>query len=82
MKSRGLPDPLAVFVEVIGTDLGLEAANNVSRKRYSAARTTPRPSMRASEDEVDAMVEVESANGRTEEKVVRLDCVIEKRDVL
>ena len=54
MKSRGFPPPAFAFDEETGTDLGLDAAKSWSRKRYRAARTTPRVRTMTSDEEAMA----------------------------
>ena len=54
IKSRGFPPPAFAFDEETGTDLGLDAAKSWSRKRYRAARTTPRVRTMTSDEEAMA----------------------------
>ena len=63
MKSRGLAEPLACLEVARGIVLGFDAEKSWSRNRYSAASTTPKDTIKTSEEDA-AMA------GGTGEKVV------------
>jgi hypothetical protein len=73
MKSLGLPEPFTPFAETTGADLGLDAEKIWSRKRYAAAKPTPKPRITISEEDVeDILVERREEGNTVDERSVKM----------